>query len=846
MICANYGNMIFSVLFLFIYGAKCQTCVSTLAGNLQGSSDGVGTVASFTYPSNVVVDSSAGVVYVADYIGNLIRAITVSTKTVTTLAGDSTFGHSNGVGTSANFRYPSSVAIDATAGVVYVTDKDNHMIRAITVSTEAVSILAGSPIGGGLGQGSSNGIGTSASFCGPFGVTFDSTAGVLYVADSSNNQIRAITVSTKAVSTLAGSTTAGSSDGIGTSASFSIPTGVSIDSTAGIVYVADKSNNMIRAITVSTGAVSTLAGSATAGSSNGVGTSASFNGPWGVLVYPAAGVVYVADRDNHMIRAITVSTATVTTLAGSTAGGSSNGIGTSASFAYPTGLAVDSATGALYVADTNNHLIRAMSSCSPTVSSSGSRSPSLTPSITRSRSASSSPSRSRSTTALYTGTTLSSHSLIPTRSVSSSASPSPTVSFSTSHTITASHTTTLSRTPSSSYSISTTISSSRSPSVSPSISSTPCSSSTHSPTISTSVTPTATHTAAARPVWPMFRGGADRCGATSVRSLPRNVGIRWKRGERAADTGGGDSGWERLTVKIASGAGAPLMGALVGSPVIGRSGRIFAGSNDGNLYSFLPNGTQQWAFRTNGYVTASPAVDPDSGTVYVGDRGGVVRALNDYTGGVYWTVAACAVGPNTTTVGGAYPNANISGGGPWGVISSPAVGRDGTVYVACVDGRVGALSPGSGAAQWWWSSPTPGGFVSSPALRSEAEGEILYIGSLSGEVFSLWARSGILRWVYPSGYPITSTPAAPEVSLNSSEGGWVGGTVFLNTLRGGTSALWSGNGTLRWSSPNRSPLLPAVALPLSLAPLTSSPAFSKNCSAVFVGGGMGTCMPYTP
>ena len=77
------------------------------------------------------------------------------------------------------------------------------------------------------------------------------------------------------VSTLAGSGTAGSADGLGAAAQFNSPFGVAVDGT-GTVYVADNGNNSIRKIT-STGAVSTLAGSGTAGSANGQGAAAQFN-----------------------------------------------------------------------------------------------------------------------------------------------------------------------------------------------------------------------------------------------------------------------------------------------------------------------------------------------------------------------------------------------------------------------------------------------------------------------------------------------------------------------------------------------------------------------------------------
>ena len=312
--------------------------VSTLAGSTQGYTDGTGTSAQFDLPAGVAVDG-AGNVYVADEYNHRIRKITAS-GVVSTLAG-STQGYTDGTGTSAQFSYPTGVAVDG-AGNVYVADQSNHRIRKITTSG-VVSTLAGSA------SGYTDGTGTSAKFAYPTGVAVDG-AGNVYVADRYNQRIRKITAS-GVVSTLAGSTQ-GNADGTGTSASFDNPSGVAVDG-AGNVYVADRSNHRIRKITTS-GVVSTLAGS-TYGYTDGTGTSAQFSYPYGVAV-DGAGNVYVADLYNHRIRKITAS-GVVSTLAGNGTYGYTDGTGTSAQFSYPTGIAVDGA-GNVYVGDYVNHRIR--------------------------------------------------------------------------------------------------------------------------------------------------------------------------------------------------------------------------------------------------------------------------------------------------------------------------------------------------------------------------------------------------------------------------------------------------------------------------------------------------------
>jgi sugar lactone lactonase YvrE len=216
-----------------------------------------------------------------------------------------------------------------------------------------VTTLAGYP-----GQmGSNNGAGSAARFAFPASVAVDS-AGNVYVADGENDEIRAITPA-GVVSTLAGSPgQAGSSNGTGSAARFNFRSpvdGVAVDST-GNVYVADAGNDEIREITPA-GVVSTLAGSADQpGSSNGTGTAAEFADPTGVAV-DSAGNVYVADTANQEIRKISP-TGVVTTLAGYAGQlGSTNGTGSAARFYDPDGVAVDSA-GNVYVADFGNEEIR--------------------------------------------------------------------------------------------------------------------------------------------------------------------------------------------------------------------------------------------------------------------------------------------------------------------------------------------------------------------------------------------------------------------------------------------------------------------------------------------------------
>jgi serine/threonine protein kinase, bacterial len=268
---------------------------------------------------------------------------------VTTLAGQLGGGAINATGTAASFSHPEGVAVDAS-GNVYVADTSNSEIRKITAGAIVTSFAgtAGSP-------GSANGTGSAASFDSPVGIAVDASGNV-YVADSANDDIREINPS-GVVITFAGTGSTGFANGTGTAASFDNPTGVAVDA-ADNVYVADQNNDAIRKISPA-GVVSTLAGSGSTGFANGTGVAATFDNPTGLAV-DATGNIYVADQNNFAIRKITPG-GVVTTLAGSGISGAVNATGTAASFNHPYDVIVD-AQGDVFVADGGNDLIREITS----------------------------------------------------------------------------------------------------------------------------------------------------------------------------------------------------------------------------------------------------------------------------------------------------------------------------------------------------------------------------------------------------------------------------------------------------------------------------------------------------
>jgi sugar lactone lactonase YvrE len=227
--------------------------ITTVAGNgiFDTTGDaGPATSAAIGNPASVAVDS-AGNLYIGDISSaKLVRK--VSNGIITTIAGNYTnaFSGDFGPATQASLNGPAGIAVDAV-GNVYIADLYNDRVRK--VSGGVIVSVAGN---GGFRFGGDGEKATSAFLNAPAGLAFDS-AGSLYIADVNNNRIRK--VSNGIITTVAGSGLAELSgdQGPATAAGLSAPRGVALDS-AGVLYIADTQNGQIR--TVTGGTIATFAG----------------------------------------------------------------------------------------------------------------------------------------------------------------------------------------------------------------------------------------------------------------------------------------------------------------------------------------------------------------------------------------------------------------------------------------------------------------------------------------------------------------------------------------------------------------------------------------------------------
>jgi sugar lactone lactonase YvrE len=277
--------------------------ITTIAGTgTQGFSSisGPANAAQLDSPQGLALDT-ANNLYIADTHNNVVRKLSLTTGILTTIAGTGTPGFSgdNGPATNAQLDLPTALALDAQNNL-YLADTRNHRIRRIDATTGVITTIAGN---GTQGFSRDNGPATAASIDSPTGLALDA-ANNLYLADTHNHRIRRIGATTGLITTIAGTGTAGYSgdDAAASTATLALPHGLSVD-TSGNIYIADTENQRIRRIDAVTGLITTVAGNGTQGFSgdNGPATAATLDTPRDTTFSPAA-LLTIADTGNQRIR----------------------------------------------------------------------------------------------------------------------------------------------------------------------------------------------------------------------------------------------------------------------------------------------------------------------------------------------------------------------------------------------------------------------------------------------------------------------------------------------------------------------------------------------------------------
>ncbi|MBN2554729.1 MAG: redoxin domain-containing protein [Anaerolineales bacterium] len=305
-----------------------------------------------SYPGKVLVDEARDRIFIADTNHNRILVVELSTGTVLESIGSGRYAYLDGSYTQASFAYPQGMALTPDGGTLYVADVDNHAIRAIDLVNRTVTTFAGTGEQSGT-YPPSRGTAPDVALNSPWDLLLEGDQ--LYIAMAGSHQLWVLDITTGLAQALAGSGGEGTSDGASSYATLAQPSGLAL-TPDGRLFFADSEGSSIRWADLNAGGlIDTAVGSGSSlfdfGDVDGVGTAARLQHPLGIVYLN--GSIYVADTYNHKIKLLNPETLEITTIAGGEAG---NQDGSIPLFYEPGGL--DAAGTSLYVADTNNHVIR--------------------------------------------------------------------------------------------------------------------------------------------------------------------------------------------------------------------------------------------------------------------------------------------------------------------------------------------------------------------------------------------------------------------------------------------------------------------------------------------------------
>jgi sugar lactone lactonase YvrE len=325
--------------------------ITTIAGTGVFGDTGDGgqaTLAEIGQAYGMALDKT-GNLYFTDVFACVVRKID-TTGIITTVAGDYAAGCGyNGDGipaTTAMLNFPRGVVTDSS-GNVYISDTQNHRVRLVNLSGN-ISTFAGTGNSGFSGDG---GLATLADVGNPRGLAF--RQGTLYIANAGDDRIRSVVVKTNIITTYVGSQYGYDGDNHPLLSTETSGVGALTFNAGGHLLFVDPFNSRLREVADTV--VKTIGGGFS-GDGNSA-TSATLVLPE-AIAFDQSGNYYIADAGGNRIRKVNTA-GKISTVAGTGVSGytGDNGLATSATLYFPSGVAAD-ASGNIFVADTFNHVIR--------------------------------------------------------------------------------------------------------------------------------------------------------------------------------------------------------------------------------------------------------------------------------------------------------------------------------------------------------------------------------------------------------------------------------------------------------------------------------------------------------
>ena len=301
-----------------------------------------------SFPGKVLADEVSGHLFISDTNHNRIVQATLDGEVVQTIGGV-TPGFQDGDFVLSAFDHPQGLALDS--GVLYVADTENHAIRMVDLDEKHVETLVGT--GNQASFGSNGGKLKEASLNSPWDLVL--VQGVLYIAMAGPHQLWSLDLSRRLVKSYAGSGRENITDGPLTLAALAQPSGITTDGQA-LYFVDSETSSVRRAGMDTSGRVTTIVGQGLFefGDVDGSRSQVRLQHPLGIHWYD--GILFVADSYNHKIKKLYSDTQTAITFLGTGKSGSQDGPANGATFYEPGDVSI--ADGKLFIADTNNHVIR--------------------------------------------------------------------------------------------------------------------------------------------------------------------------------------------------------------------------------------------------------------------------------------------------------------------------------------------------------------------------------------------------------------------------------------------------------------------------------------------------------
>ena len=326
------------------------TLIERVAGGGLGGDNGQANAATLVVPNGLAV--SNGLLYIAEAGGNRIRRVNLSTGIITTVAGTGSPGNSGdgGAATSARLYDPNSVVVAGDR--MYIADYSNNRIREVDLTTGIIRTLAGT---GESGFSGDSGLAINAMLREPIALAMG--PGALYFTDR-NYLVRKIDLTTEIITTVAGAGLNQGDGGFAYRAFLSVPEGIAIQGR--YLYIAESGRHKIRRVDLTTGIITTVAGTGEFGGlgDGGLAVKARLYAPTGVDA--VGGSLYITDGNNHRIRRVDLTTGIITALAGSVRGNQGDGGPPgSARMDFPSSPIV--AGGKLFFSDMRNNTVRSVS-----------------------------------------------------------------------------------------------------------------------------------------------------------------------------------------------------------------------------------------------------------------------------------------------------------------------------------------------------------------------------------------------------------------------------------------------------------------------------------------------------